>query len=102
MTERLGDGRVVGPELGEIAQDVRRRVAGDGDRKRDARRELAARPVIVGSRSGSAGLGEGGHELAVVEIEVEAASGEELGVVTLLHDPPALQHQDRVRIADGR
>src|SRR4051812_7765200 len=45
-------------------------------------------------------LGEGLDELAVVELVVQAAPGEELVMRALLDDPAVVHHEDRVRVAD--
>ena len=47
-------------------------------------------------------FGEGFGELAVVKVEVEAASGQELLVRSLLDDLAAVHDEDRVGIADRR
>ena len=49
------------------------------------------------------GFGSGLHtlELAVVQLGIEAACGQQFVVVALLHDVAVLHHKDHVRLADG-
>ena len=49
------------------------------------------------------GFGSGLHtlELAVVQLGVEAACGQQFVVVALLHDVAVLHHKDDVGLTDG-
>src|SRR5439155_11896793 len=58
------------------------------------------RPKVRLHAAASRSLGQGLHELAVVQVVVEAAAGEQLLVRALLDDPAVIHHEDLVRVAD--